>query len=110
MKPAIDPTPAEEFGPYVVYERLGMGGMAVVHRAKKQGIAGFERKLALKRLLPHLAEDAEFIASFVREAKVASLLVHPNIAQIYDFGRIEGVYYIAMEHVDGFDVRKLLRG
>jgi serine/threonine-protein kinase len=109
VKPALDTSPAEEFGPYVVYERLGMGGMAVVHRAKKQGIAGFERKLALKRLLPHLAEDAEFIASFVREAKVASLLVHPNICQIYDFGRIEGVYYIAMEHVDGFDVRQLLR-
>jgi serine/threonine protein kinase len=109
VKPALDISPAEEFGPYVVYERLGMGGMAVVHRAKKQGIAGFERKLALKRLLPHLAEDSEFIASFVREAKVASLLVHPNICQIYDFGRIEGVYYIAMEHVDGFDVRQLLR-
>ena len=109
MKPALDSAPTEEFGPYVVYERLGMGGMAVVHRAKKQGIAGFERKLALKRLLPHFAEDADFIASFIREAKVASLLIHPNVAQIYDFGRIEGVYYIAMEHVDGFDVRKLLR-
>ncbi|MEJ7601334.1 MAG: protein kinase [Kofleriaceae bacterium] len=109
MKPAVDSAPTEEFGPYVVYERLGVGGMAVVHRAKKQGIAGFERKLALKRLLPHFAEDADFIASFIREAKVASLLIHPNVAQIYDFGRIDGVYYIAMEHVDGFDVRKLLR-
>jgi serine/threonine protein kinase len=102
-------TAPEEFGPYVVYERLGVGGMATVHRAKKRGIAGFERGVALKRMLPHLAEDAEFINSFVREAKLASLLVHPNIAQIYDFGRVASVYYIAMEHVDGFDVRKMLR-
>jgi serine/threonine-protein kinase len=104
-----DPTAPEEFGPYLVYERLGVGGMATVHRAKKRGIAGFERGVALKRMLPHLADDAEFIHSFVREAKLASLLVHPNIAQIYDFGRVGSVYYIAMEHVDGFDVRKMLR-
>jgi eukaryotic-like serine/threonine-protein kinase len=86
VKPAESIAP-EEFGPYIVYERLGVGGMATVHRAKKRGIAGFERGVALKRMLPHLAEDAEFINSFVREAKLASLLVHPNIAQIYDFGR-----------------------
>jgi serine/threonine protein kinase len=104
-----EPTAPEEFGPYLVYERLGVGGMATVHRAKKRGIAGFERGVALKRMLPHLADDAEFIHSFVREAKLASLLVHPNIAQIYDFGRVGSVYYIAMEHVDGFDVRKMLR-
>ncbi|HEX7843431.1 MAG TPA: protein kinase [Kofleriaceae bacterium] len=108
VKPAESTAP-EEFGPYVVYERLGVGGMATVHRAKKRGIAGFERGVALKRMLPHLAEDAEFINSFVREAKLASMLVHPNIAQIYDFGRVGSVYYIAMEHVDGFDVRKMLR-
>jgi len=83
--------------------------MATVHRAKKRGIAGFERGVALKRMLPHLAEDAEFINSFVREAKLASMLVHPNIAQIYDFGRVGSTYFIAMEHVDGFDVRKMLR-
>lgn len=100
---------AEEFGPYLVYERLGMGGMATVHRAKKRGIAGFERGVALKRLLPHLAEDKEFIQSFVREAKLASMLVHPNIAQIYDLGRVGAAYYIAMEHVEGIDVRKILR-
>lgn len=99
----------EEFGPYIVYERLGVGGMATVHRAKKRGIAGFERGVALKRMLPHLAEDVEFINSFVREAKLASMLVHPNIAQIYDFGRVGNTYFIAMEHVDGFDVRKMLR-
>src|ERR1041385_678886 len=99
----------EEFGPYIVYERLGVGGMATVHRAKKRGIAGFERGVALKRMLPHLAEDAEFINSFVRGASPASLLVPPTTAQLYDCGRVGNVYYIAMEHVDGFDVRKMLR-
>jgi serine/threonine protein kinase len=99
----------EEFGPYVVYERLGIGGMATVHRAKKRGLAGFERGVALKRMLPNLSQDVEFINSFVREAKLASLLAHPNIAQIYDFGRIGNTYFIAMEHVEGLDVTKLLR-
>jgi eukaryotic-like serine/threonine-protein kinase len=106
---ALDPKETEHFGPYQVYERLGIGGMATVHKAKKRGPEGFEQSVALKRMLAHLAEDQTFVESFVREAKVASLLVHPNIAQVYDFGRIRGIYYIAMELVSGFDVRKLLR-
>src|SRR5688572_19835767 len=107
-KSAYDSAP-EQFGPYEVYERIGLGGMATVYRAKKRGPAGFERSVALKRMLSHLAEDPTFVESFVREAKVASLLQHPNIAQVYDFGRISGTYYIAMELVAGFDIRKLLR-
>jgi serine/threonine protein kinase len=83
--------------------------MATVCRAKKRGEAGFERSVALKRMLSHLSEDKSFVESFIREAKVSSLLVHPNIAQVYDFGRINGTYYIAMELVPGFDLRKLLR-
>ncbi|MBA2540259.1 MAG: protein kinase, partial [Deltaproteobacteria bacterium] len=109
MSTALDPKETEHFGPYEVYERLGIGGMATVHRAKKRGPEGFEQTVALKRMLAHLAEDQTFVESFVREAKVASLLVHPNIAQVYDFGRTRGIYYIAMELVAGFDVRKLLR-
>jgi serine/threonine protein kinase len=109
MNPARESIAVESFGPYEVYERLGMGGMASVHRAKKRGPAGFERTVALKRMLSHLTEDRGFVESFVREAKVASLLAHPNIAQTYDFGRINGVFYIAMELVSGHDVRKLLR-
>ncbi|HET9485540.1 MAG TPA: serine/threonine-protein kinase, partial [Xanthomonadales bacterium] len=108
MNPAPD-QPPDTFGPYEVFEALGMGGMAMVHRAKKRGIEGFERSVALKRMLQHLAADPNFVDSFIREAKVASLLHHPNIAQVHDFGRISGVYYIAMELVAGFDVRKILR-
>ncbi len=99
----------EQFGPYLVYERLGVGGMATVHRALERGIEGFERIVALKRLLPHLAEDASFIKSFVREAKLASLLNHHNIVQIYELGRVGTEYFISMEYIDGRDIRRILR-
>ena len=99
----------EEFGPYLVYERLGVGGMATVHRALERGVEGFERFVALKRLLPHLAEDASFIKAFVREAKLASMLAHVNIVQIYELGRVGTEYFISMEYIEGRDVRKILR-
>jgi len=99
----------EQFGPYLVYERLGVGGMATVHRALERGIEGFERIVALKRLLPHLAEDASFIKSFVREAKLASFLNHVNIVQIFELGRVGIEYFISMEYIDGKDIRQILR-
>ena len=99
----------EMFGPYQVYERIGVGGMASVHRAVKRGIEDFERTVALKRLLSHLAEDESFVKSFVREARLASKLQHTNIIQLYDLGRVGRVYYIAMEYVRGRDLRKVLK-
>src|SRR5882757_9199776 len=104
-----DPAAEEQFGPYLVYERLGVGGMATVHRALERGIEGFERVVALKRLLPHLAADASFIKSFVREAKLASLLNHVNIVQLFELGRVGTQYFISMEHIDGRDIRRILR-
>jgi serine/threonine protein kinase len=104
-----DVAAAEQFGPYLVYERLGVGGMATVHRALERGIEGFERIVALKRLLPHLAADATFIKSFVREAKLASLLNHVNIVQIFELGRVGTQYFISMEYIDGRDIRRILR-
>jgi len=115
MRPSLteamgaDAAAAEQFGPYLVYERLGVGGMATVHRALERGIEGFERIVALKRLLPHLAADASFIKSFVREAKLASLLNHVNIVQIFELGRVGSQYFISMEHIDGRDIRRILR-
>jgi eukaryotic-like serine/threonine-protein kinase len=106
---AVETAQEELFGPYVVYERLGVGGMASVHRARELGIEGFERIVALKRLLPHLAEDATFIRSFVREAKLASILHHVNVVQIFELGRVGTQYFISMEHIDGKDLRKILR-
>ena len=84
------------------------GGRAFAE-AKEIGIEGFERIVALKRLLPHLAEDASFVRSFVREAKLASLLRHANIVQLYELGRVGAVYFIAMEHVDGLTLFQMAR-
>src|SRR5688500_13786296 len=83
--------------------------MAEVFRAKITGVSGFEREVAIKRILPSVAEDSEFIRMFIDEAKIAVQLSHPNIAQIYDLGCDGGVYYIAMELVHGRDLRAVWR-
>jgi len=83
--------------------------MATVHRAIERGIEGFERVVALKRLLPHLAEDEGFVRAFVREAKLASLLQHGNIVQLYELGRVGPSYFISMEYIPGRDLRMILR-
>src|SRR5579862_2964325 len=107
--PVMREQPTEAFGPYLIYDRLGAGGMATVHRAVKRGIEGVERPVALKRLLPELQVNDEFVRAFVREARLAAQLRHQNICQTYDLGRVEGTYYIAMELVAGADLRTILR-
>ena len=99
----------EKFGAYLVFELLGQGGMATVHRAESQSIAGFRKRIALKRLLPQLAQEPDVVESFAREAKLASHLRHANIAQTYDLGIAEGAYFIAMELVVGPTLRQLVR-
>jgi serine/threonine protein kinase len=100
---------AEEFGPYLVYEQLGMGGMATVHRAETTGLEGFRRPVALKRMLPHVASNEELVRSFVREARLASHLRHANVAQTYDLGKVDDIYFIAMELVVGRTLRDILK-
>lgn len=97
------------FGKYLLLNKIGLGGMAEVHLAKQKGIKGFEKILAIKRILPHLTEDAEFISMFINEAKLAALLSHQNIVQIFDLGHFENNYYIAMEYVMGKDLRSVLQ-
>ncbi len=99
----------EEFGPYRVYEQIGVGGMATVHRAETSGIAGFRKTVALKRMLPHVATDVELVKSFVREARLASHLRHSNVAQTFDLGKVGDIYFIAMELVTGHNLREILR-
>jgi eukaryotic-like serine/threonine-protein kinase len=93
--------PPLPFGPYAVYEKLGEGGMATVHRAIRRSTDGVPREVALKRLLPSFANDPEVASSLQHEARLARLLRHPNIARTYDAGRIGGVDYLAMELLDG---------
>jgi len=99
----------ERFGRYQVFECVGSGGMATVHRASVEIEGQFALDVALKRLLPHLADDERFISDFVREAKLSALLHHPNIVRVYELGRIDDVYFIAMELVRGVAISKLLR-
>ena len=97
------------FGPYIVHELLGTGGMASVHLAETQSAGGFRKRVALKRLLAHLSEEPELVDAFAREAKLASHLHHQHIAQTFDLGVIEGTYYIAMELVPGPTLRQIVR-
>jgi serine/threonine protein kinase len=95
-----------KFGAYEVLEELGSGGMGRVYRAKNLTL---ERIVALKTLAQQFSSDKEFVQRFLKEARAAARLNHPNIVQIYDFGCEEGVYYLAMEYVDGESLRALLR-
>jgi serine/threonine protein kinase len=97
------------YGPYELLDRVAVGGMAEVFKAKRTGVEGFEKIVAVKRILPHLSDNQEFVDMFVNEAKMVAGLTHPNIVQIFDLGRIETSYYIAMEYVHGRDLRTILR-
>jgi serine/threonine protein kinase len=99
----------ERFGQYILLEKVGTGGMAELFKAKKIGIEGFERVLAIKRILPHLCSDEEFIDMFIAEAKLVARLSHKNIAQVYDFGKIGQNYFIAMEYIRGKDLRGIFK-
>lgn len=96
------------FGKYLLLDRLNVGGMAEVYLAKAFGVEGFERILAIKRILPNMAEDEEFISMFVDEARISVQLNHANIVQIYELGKHEEQYYIAMEYVAGKDLRQII--
>ncbi len=97
------------FGNYRLLRRLARGGMAEVFLARQQGVEGFERRVAIKRILPHLSDSSEFRTMFLDEARLAAQLSHPNIIHIYDFGRVEDFYFIAMEYVDGVDLGRLIK-
>ncbi len=97
-----------KFGKYLLLERVNVGGMAEIFKAKTFGVAGFERILAIKRILPNLVEDDEFIRMFIDEARIAVQLNHPNIAQIYELGKHGEHYYMAMEYLASRDLRTIL--
>ncbi len=107
--PAAFPAGENRYGPYLMLRREATGGMAEVWRAKRSGVEGFEKIVAVKRILPHLSDNKEFVDMFIDEAKMVSSLAHPNIVQIFDLGRIERSYYIAMEFVQGHDLRTIMR-
>ncbi len=97
------------FGRYTLVERLAMGGMAELFIATAPGEHGFQKRVVIKRLLPHLGGDDTYKNMFIDEAKLTARLVHPKIAQTFELGRVENDLFIAMELVDGIDVLALLR-
>src|SRR3954464_9559788 len=94
---------------YRLTERIGSGGMAEVYRAVAGGPHGFERTFVIKRILPQLAGNAEFVRMFIDEAKISAMLSHPNVVQVFSLAELDGRPVLVMEHVEGHDLGDLLR-
>ncbi|HEX8169739.1 MAG TPA: TonB family protein [Thermoanaerobaculia bacterium] len=107
--PEDEPSDGTKFGQYVLVEKIATGGMAEVWKARMRGVEGFQKIVAIKKILPHLSDNQDFIEMFVDEAKLAAQLNHNNIIHIYDLGKIQSSYYIAMEYIDGYDLKTILR-
>ena len=97
----------QEFGRYTLVKKLATGGMAQIWLARQTGIQGFQKLVVVKKILPHLSENEEFVQMFLDEARIAARLNHPNIVQIHDLGKIGEEYFIAMEFIHGEDVRRV---
>ena len=99
----------KQFGKYQLLDRIAVGGMAELFRAKLTGAQGFEKLIAIKMILPNLSAEENLVTSFIDEAKLAALLHNENIIQIYDFGSMDDQYFIAMEYLFGKDLRAIIR-
>ncbi len=98
-----------KFGKYTLLRKLAVGGMAELFLAIQRSVAGFEKLIVIKRILPSMNQDRAFIDMFLHEARIAATLSHPSIVQIFDVGQVDGTYFIAMEHVHGEDLRSIVR-
>jgi eukaryotic-like serine/threonine-protein kinase len=103
-----EPLP-RRFGKYTLLRKIATGGMAELFLAIQKSVAGFEKLIVIKRILPAMNHDRGFIDMLLHEARIAATLSHANIVQIFDVGQVEGSYYIAMEHVHGEDLRSIVR-
>ncbi len=97
------------FGKYQLIEKIATGGMAEVYKAKSYGVAGFEKLLVIKKILPHLSRNKDFVGMFINEAKIAVSLNHANVVQVYDLGVVGQDYYMAMEFIHGQDLMKIIK-
>lgn len=99
---------AQHFGKYRLMRRIAIGGMAEIFVARREGMQGFHKTIVIKRIRAHLSENPTFVNMFLNEARLAAELNHSNIAQIYDLGRIANSYFIAMEYINGRDMRTIV--
>jgi len=97
-----------KIGPYTLEKKLAIGGMAELFVASYDRQDGFQKTVAVKRVLPQFAGNPEFVAMFIREARLAALLGHPNVVQVMDFGKIENTYFLAMEYVRGKNLAEIM--
>ena len=108
MQVPYAPAPVR-LGPYELLQRLATGGMAEIYIARREGPHGFSKRIALKRILPQLAADPEFVAMFIDEARVCAQLTHPNLVEVFDFGEEGEELYMAMELVEGTTAARVVR-
>lgn len=97
------------FGRYRLLAKLAVGGMAELFLARQKGVGGFSKTVVIKCVLPYLAQDQDFVAMFLSEARLAAHLNHSNVVQIFDIGCIDGIYYMAMEYIAGQNLREITR-
>lgn len=109
VEPAFVSGPADRLGRYELLRRLGSGGMAEVHLARAAGLEGFQKLVVLKRILPHLSADQEFVRMFLAEARLAAILDHSNVVQVFDIGKEGADYFFTMEYVYGENLQTILR-
>ena len=98
----------KQLGRYELLEILGRGGMAEVYKARLPGALGFDKMVAVKRILPEARTNKEYVDMFVREARLCSRMMHPNLIQVFEFAETDGELFLAMELVEGSDLRKVL--
>ncbi len=109
VEPAVVAAPPDRLGRYELLRRLGSGGMAEVHLARAAGLEGFQKLVVLKRILPHLSADPEFVRMFLAEARLAAILDHSNVVQVFDIGKEGADYFFTMEYVYGENLQTILR-
>jgi len=102
-------TSPQQFGKYLLLSKIATGGMAVTYRARMTGAAGVTKPCVIKQILPHFVDDPDFVEMFIGEARLVAGMSHSNIAQVFDFGELDGQYFIAMELVQGQPLSKVLR-
>jgi serine/threonine-protein kinase len=108
-KPAVEEPLPRQFGKYTLLRKLAAGGMAELFLALHRSVAGFEKLIVIKRILPSMNTDKAFIDMLLHEARIAATLSHANVVQIFDVGSVDHTYFIAMEHIHGEDIRSIVR-
>jgi serine/threonine protein kinase len=107
--PQTPSPPPGPFGRYQLLELIGKGGMAEVFRAQVSDVQGCQDGFVIKRIRPDRSDSPKFVQAFCEEARITALLRHPNIVKVYDFGQIDGAYFMVMEHLRGKDLSTLMR-